>query len=410
MRKIILPLLFVLLLAGYAFAGNIEASSLSYEPAPVAPGSALTIWAQVKNNSVYDAEDSIIQIKTEFPFTMQPGEEAVQKLGTIKPFDTVTVEYKLLVDDKAVDGFQTIKVLVGEEVPIRETSFSINVLSRTPKLEIVESSVNELSPGKITPIILTIQNIGGSIAKNIVLKVNPERTITSTGVVVEREIVSLGASSKYIDRLDMGDSANVGLELSVNQNAELKNYSVPITLEYFDQNGTAKSETAYLGIKVTAEAQVDSVINSITPKAFPGGTSEIVVDMFNIGLADAKYVVIELSGQYISFEEPRQFIGTLEADDFDSFKTEVSFDPMTPMQEIPLTLKVYYKDDKLVERVETKQFLVNVTSPGEAVGGGGDILTGFIGLIAIVLELIGLYVVVKWAYPRAKAFLEKRKK
>ncbi len=408
MRKIILPLLFVLLLAGYAFAGNIEASSLSYEPAPVAPGSALTIWAQVKNNSVYDAEDSIIQIKTEFPFTMQPGEEAVQKLGTIKPFDTVTVEYKLLVDDKAVDGFQTIKVLVGEEVPIRETSFSINVLSRTPKLEIVESNVNELSPGEIAQVMLTVKHIGGSVAKNIVLKVNPERTVTAAGVVVEREIVSLGASAKYVDKLDMDESENVEIELSVNQNAELKNYSVPITLEYFDQNGTSKTEISYLGIKVTAEADVDAVINSVTPDAFPGGKREIVAVIFNILFADAKYVVVELSGQYMNVEEPRQFIGTLEADDFDSFKTNISFDPTTPMQTIPLTLSIYYKNDSLEEMVETKQLMVSVGNP--VAGGDGGISLILVGLISLALQLIGLYVVLKWVYPRAKTFVGNARK
>ena len=84
MKKIILPLLFVLLLAGYAFAGDLMANSLSYEPAPVAPGSAMTVWVQVKNNSIHDAEDSIVRMEPEFPFTLQPGEEAEQNIGRIK--------------------------------------------------------------------------------------------------------------------------------------------------------------------------------------------------------------------------------------------------------------------------------------------------------------------------------------
>ncbi len=408
MKKIILPLLFVLLFAGYTIAGDLEANSLSYEPAPVAPGSALTVWVQIKNDSIHEAENALIQLELEFPFALQPGEIAEKNLGSIKPFEKATVEYKLLVNDKAVDGVHSIKIFVGEEVTTKESSFSVSILSRTPKLEIVGSSVNELSPGEVTPIILTIKNIGGSVAKNIVLKVNPERTVTAAGVVVEREIVSLGASAKYINKLDMGESANVEIGLSVNQNAELKNYSVPITLEYFDQNGSSKTEISYLGIKVTAEADVDAVINSITPNAFPGGTSEVVVDLFNIGLADAKYVVIELSGQYMNIEEPKQFIGTLEADDFDSFKTNVSFEVTTPMQEIPLTLSIYYKDDALVERVETKQLMVKVASP--TAGGDGGIGLILIGLISLALQLIGLYVVLKWVYPRAKVFVENMRK
>ena len=408
MKKIILPLLFVLLFAGYAIAGDLEATSLSYDPAPVAPGSALTVWVQVKNNSIHEAEDSIIVLEAEFPFSLQSGQDAEVNIGKMDPFETATIEYKVLVDDEATDGLHSLKVLVGEEFTTKEANFPIAVLSRTPKLEIVGSSVDELSPGQVTPIILTIKNIGGSVAKNIVLKVNPERTVTAAGVVVEREIVSLGASAKYVDKLDMDESENVEIELSVNQNAELKNYSVPITLEYFDQNGTSKTEISYLGIKVTAEADVDAVINSVTPDAFPGGTSEIVVDMFNIGLADAKYVVVELSGQYMNVEEPRQFIGTLEADDFDSFKTNISFDPTTPMQTIPLTLSIYYKNDSLEEMVETKQLMVSVGNP--VAGGDGGISLILVGLISLALQLIGLYVVLKWVYPRAKTFVGNARK
>jgi hypothetical protein len=228
--------------------------------------------------------------------------------------------------------------------------------------------------------------------------------------VVEGEIISLGATSKYIASLDQNEKAVVNLTLAVNQDATLKNYSVPVTLEYFDQNGTSKSQTAYLGVKVTADAQVDAVVNGVTPKAYPGGTSEIVVDLFNIGLADAKYVVVELSGGHATVEEPRQFIGTLEADDFDSFKTNVSFDAATPLGGLPIALNIYYKDDELQERVITKELSVNIVSPAAATDAAGGALVIFIGIISLALELIGLFVVGKWAYPRAKALLGKKKK
>ena len=198
--------------------------------------------------------------------------------------------------------------------------------------------------------------------------------------------------------------------LAVNQGAALKNYSVPVTLEYFDQNGTAKTQTAYFGMKVTADAQVDAVVNSVTPKAFPGGTSEIVVDLFNVGLADAKYVVVEVSGEHASVEEPRQFIGTLEADDFDSFKTNVSFDAATPLGELPIALKIYYKNDELQEQAITKQLSVSIVNPGAAADMASGALMIFVGLISLALELIGLYVVAKWAYPRAKVLLGKARK
>jgi hypothetical protein len=406
-KKILAVLLLSLFVMGSAWAGDLQATSVSYDPAPVSPGSLVTVWVYVKNNSIYMAENALVMLDVEFPFTLQPGQEAERSLGTMEPFQTTALEYKILVDSKAVDGKHGIKVLSGEEFVSREDPFTITVQSRTPKLEIVESSTTAISPGEEESVLLSIKNVGGSIAKDIVVKVNPERTVTSTGVVVEREIVSLGAASTYIASLEQGDQANVQLMLAVNQDATLKNYSIPITMEYFDLNGSEKTGTGYLGLKVAAAAEVDAVLGSVEPKAFPGGTSEVTVDMFNIGLADARYVVVELTGQGITVSEPRQFIGTLEADDFDSFKTDVKFDPTVPVGNLPLQLKVIYKDEALQETVVMKELSINIMNPAEAVGGVNPLL-GIVGIIQLVLTLVGLYVVVKWAWPRVKGFRKKK--
>jgi hypothetical protein len=408
-KKIVSVLVLTLLFAGLAAAGDLKAMSVSYEPAPASPGSVITVWVQVKNDSIYEVEEGTIRLEPSYPLSLRSGETAEKTLGLVGAYKTLTVEYKLMVDASAVDGEHGIKVTVGEGPSKREEDFMISVLSRTPKLEIVDSSANELVPGSVTPVMLSIKNVGGSIAKDIVIKVNPERTVTSTGVVVEREIVSLGAVSNYVAKLDKGETASVELMLAVNQDASLKNYSVPVTMEYYDVNGTSKSETGYLGIKVNADADVDAVINSITPNAFPGGTSEITVDLFNIGLADARYVVVELEGANAAISEPRQFIGTLEADDFDSFNTSVTFDAGTPVGQNSLTLKIRYKDEELEEQVVTKQLQFEVLGAGQA-AGAADPLGGVLGLIGLVLQLVGLYVVAKWAWPKAKGLLGKGKK
>jgi len=406
-RKILAVLMLSLFIMGSAWAGDLQATSVSYDPAPVSPGSLVTVWAYVKNDSVYTAENAIVRLDVEFPFTIQPGQKVERSLGTMQAFQTTTLEYKILVDSKAVDGKHSIKILTGEEFLTREDPFTINVQSRTPKLEIVESSTTAISPGEVESVLLTIKNVGGSIAKDIVVKVNPERTVTASGVVVEREIVSLGAASTYIDSLEQGDQANVQLLLAVNQDAMLKNYSIPITMEYYDLNGSEKTGTGYLGVKVAANAEVDAVLGSVEPKAFPGGTSDVTIDMFNIGLADARYVVVELTGPGITIAEPRQFIGTLEADDFDSFKTEVKFDPTVPVGSLPLQMKIIYKDEALQETTITKEFNINVVNPGEAVGGA-DPLAGIVGLIQGLLTLVGLYVVAKWAWAKVKSRRKKK--
>mgnify|MGYP005654168481 CR=1 FL=1 len=329
----------------------------------------------------------------------------------IRDSKTKTVEYKIVVDQKTVGGKYSAEVSVGEGRLTKSKSELISVLSRTPKLEAVESNVVEISPGTAVPVSLTIKNVGGGVAKNIVVKTTEDRTVTSTGVVVEREIVSLGAASKYIEYLEEGQETTVQLLLGANQDAELKNYSVPITMEYYDVNGTARTDTAYLGLKVTAEPEVDAVIDSVEPFAFPGVTAELTVDLFNLGLADAKYVVVELYAQGMEIDEPKQFIGTLEADDFDSFKTKISFASTVQPGELPLSLKIIYKDDNLQERTTTKTLSIKVLNAMELQSrtGGGPILA-VAGLIGIALQLVGLYIVAKFAYRKYKKFRGKQGK
>ena len=116
---------------------------------------------------------------------------------------------------------------------------------------------------------------------------------------------------------------------------------------------------------------------------------------------------MELDGPGITVSEPRQFIGTLEADDFDSFKTNVKFDPTVPVGNLPLQLKIIYKDEALQEKTITKEIAINVVNPGEA-AGGADPLAGVIGLIQGLLTLVGLYVVAKWAWAKAKSRRKKK--
>ncbi len=398
----------LLFFACYAAAGDLYMNTVSYEPAPVSSGSTMSIWTYVTNNSLYEAVDARIKADVEYPFSLQPGQTETRYIGAIESYKTVSVEFKVIVDPKASDGKYSMKFHFGEKGLYKSKEVLITVQSRTPKLEIVESDITEVSPGRATAVNLTIKNVGGSVAKNIVVKTTEDRTVTSTGVVVEREIVSLGGGANYIQFLDPDEEARVQLLLGVNQDAELKNYSVPITLEYYDVNGTAKTNTGYLGLKVTAEPDLDAVIGSVKPFAFPGMPAELTVDLFNLGLADARYIVVELEAQGIEIEEPKQFIGTLEADDFDSFKTGIKVGSNVKAGQVPITLKITYKDDKLEPRVVTKQLSMKVLNAGElqaATGGGPALIV--VGLISLLLQLIGLFIVARFIYKKYRKFREK---
>ncbi|MDP2974242.1 MAG: hypothetical protein Q8N60_04275 [Candidatus Diapherotrites archaeon] len=410
--KNILFLSLLIFFAGNVAAVNIDANVSGYLPAPASPNSTITLWVQLKNNSTFDAADAMVKLEINYPLSLQPGQENEMSLGKMGPYTTKIVEYKILVDPKAVDGKYDVKIYSGDASFQKITHFRINIVSRTPKLEIIESDVTRLEPGQVATVKLLIKNIGGGIAKNIAVKTTEDRTVTSTGVVVEREIVSLGAGTKYIEYLDPEQQTTVEMQLAVNEGAELKNYSVPIKMEYYDTNGTAKTDTGYIGLKITASPNVDAVIRSVTPYAFPGTTAEITIDLFNIGPADAKYVTVELNGEGVEIAEPKQFIGTLEADDFDSFKTSAKFSQtVQPGQQLPITLKIIYKDPDQQTQVKPKELSLKVLTAAEmqATAGIGPAAI-IIGLFFLAIQLIGLYAVARFGYRKFKQFRGKKGK
>jgi len=410
--KNVLFLSLLIFFAGNVAAGDLIASSFSYEPAPAAPGSTLSVWVYIKNNSSYLSEDAKLKVELSYPLSLQLGQEAEISLGSIEPSKTKAVEYKIVVDSKAINGKYGFTFLFGEGGFFKSKTEIVSVLSRTPKLEIIESDVTRLEPGQVATVKLLIKNIGGGIAKNIVVKTTEDRTVTSTGVVVERQIVSLGAGTKYIEYLDPEQQTTVEMQLAVNEGAELKNYSVPIKMEYYDTNGTAKTDTSYLGLKITASPNVDAVISSVTPYAFPGATAELTIDLFNIGSADAKYVTVELSGEGVEIAEPKQFIGTLEADDFDSFKTSAKFSQtVQPGQQLPITLKIIYKDPEQQTQVKPKELSLKVLTAAEmqATAGIGPAAI-IIGLFSLAIQLIGLYAVARFGYRKFRQFRGKKGK
>jgi len=404
------PVALLLLFAGIAGAANIDTNTITYEPAPVAPGGSVNVWVFVKNTAGNDAIDAMVKLEPEYPFSLLPGQSAELNIGRIAAYQTISVQYRLLVDQRAVDGTYDLRVSSGEGGLFKSTGIGIKVLSRTPKLEIVETDVAEASPGSTVQVNLTIKNVGGGIAKSIVVKTKEDRTVTTTGVVVARDIISIGAVSKYIESLGQSQDSTVQMALGINQDASLKNYSVPITMEYYDINGTARADTAYIGLKVTSKPDLDAVVGSVKPFAFPGTTAEVTVDLFNLGLADARYVVIELSGSNVAIEDPKQFIGTLQADDFDSFKTNIAFGANVQPGALPLNLKIVYKDEDFKEQTVNKTVTVKVLNAAEvqaATGAGG---IAWIGIIGLALELVGLFVAARFAYRKLKQFRAKQGK
>lgn len=405
MRKIILFLALVFL-AGNVLGGNLTVESVSYDPSPAIPGGHFSLYVQLKNDSKYYAENTVVWLdlsgdterESAYPFSLGSGVSAQKTLGTINPNKNASAEYRVYVDPSALDGDYNITFTLSEEkTQTKQRKYTITVLSRKPDIEIVGASETDAAPGQDLELDLTVRNIGSSIAKDVLIGLEEDRTVTTSGVVVEREFSSLGASFTFLDSIAPGKEKIARISLVINPEAEQKTYMIPIKLKYKDANLTSYTQTAYIGLKVGQEPELDAVISEVAPVAFPGGTSQITIDLFNVGIGTAKYVVAELDTEAGKISQEKTFIGTLEADDFDSFKTSISIKPnLKPDQMVPAKLTLKYKNQFGEERTTEKELMLRIGSAEEA--QGANLGLAVLGIIGLLLQLLGLFVAARWAY------------
>ncbi|MDP6670194.1 MAG: COG1361 S-layer family protein [archaeon] len=412
MRKFLIAFA-VLFLAANVAAADLVIDSVSYNPAPAIPGEYFDLFIQLKNNSKYLAEDVEFTLdlsggnerNSDYPFSLGTGTNNKNVVPSIQARKNALLEYKVRVDPTALDGTYTIVFRFKESDALKEYNYTINVLSRQPDIKVVNASHVAVAPGQIAELELTLRNVGTGSARDILAGIEEDRTVTTTGVVVEREFSAIGASFDYVKGIEPGKETTAVISLAVNPDAEQKTYTVPVAIKYKDANSNEYTDTSYIGLQVVQEPEIDAVVSEITPGVMPGGTSEVTVDLFNVGVGTAKYVVVEASTTSGKINQEKVFIGTLEADDFDSFKIDVRFnaDIDTSMDQ-PLNLVLTYKNQYGVQKQVERTVKLDGFSAAGAQAVGADPIGMVIGFIALLLQLLGLFIAGKWGY---KKFVKK---
>lgn len=391
MKHILLLLVALTLFLSTAHA--LQVTSYNVEPSPVLPGQTFTLYAYVYNETTSTAKDvqSILVLgknsqDTPFPFSIEPTDSIVRNLGSIPAFTTIQVQYQIRVDPSATDGTFTIQVLADSasggggklDIPIQ-------IYTRTPVLTIVQSSPSSALVGETMNLQLTLKNMGVSPAYDIVVSLAEDRTVTSTGVVVERSIVPLGSASTFVGDLTIGDTKTITVPVSISPTATSKAYFVPVTIDYYDANRSAYSSTDYIGLKVSGEPELNAYPSDADPLPQAGKSSRLSIDIFNTGLGPAKFVTASVSSDVFVSTQSDYFIGTIESDDFDTIVVDSIVSSSASPGMHPVSVTINYKNEYGDVQSFTKEVQMRVYSSGEANGGNGDSspLPLLLGLIVI---------------------------
>ncbi|MBT4191874.1 MAG: hypothetical protein HOE11_01055 [Candidatus Diapherotrites archaeon] len=377
--KIGLVLVILLFCSVFALAMPPSIAQVSYSPSPAVPGTQITVLIQLENNESTIKENVIVHIDDNYPFSTL--EESEKNIGDIDKFGKALVEFKIYVDPSAENESYTIPVKVSaKNQPTITTDQTIIVSGKEPSIKVISVSDERLIPGQEKIITLEIQNLGTSTAYDIIVELQEDRTVTAAGTIVEREITPLGPALDYISQLQSKQKQNVDIKVSVNREADLKNYTLPVKITFRDSSGANTQETSYIGFKVSGTVNIDAAIKEVTPL---GAQTEITVELFNKGVGKAEFTIVEVESNFGEIEKSKQFIGALEPNDVDSFKIKIT--PIA-VENKELTLNISYQDTDSTQKQVTLKLPVDMND-GQANQSNP---VGSIILLIIIVVLVYL--------------------
>ena len=350
-------------LIGISFADSyvynsaiLKIQELKYNPYPAEAGKYMDLWIKIENIGTEEADNVTCVLLPEYPFSLDPNENATRHIGKLPGTEEVILQYKLRVDSNAVEGWNEMKIKCQTENSdtwiIHE--FDIYVESKIPEFA-VGSIVSE--PSKLFPdseenkLLIEIQNIGTGDAELITSELILPKGITSSESY--SNIANLGIIKE-------GESKTAEFYIDIDKNATPGNYRAKLIIKYKDSNNNReeyKNQTLDIDI-VVKPLPLFEIENATTSpgKISQGDKVTLRLTIKNVGFEDAKTVSVKIykqSDQPFDFDEKYDYIGNLKPNQSGEvvFRFDVDNDANLKTYLLKAEIRYIIDDDvKIVEK------------------------------------------------------------
>lgn len=385
MKRIFVMVLLFILLTGVVSAQTsssttaMSVSLVNQDPDPSIAGGVVEIRIGVENLGGMQAEDLVIELVPEYPFTLPTGTEAIQNIGTIKGYqydeDVKIVKFKLKVDKDAIAGDYELKVrhYAKNSIVYIQHSLSLEVQARE-SAEVIHIDKTTLTPGNQTALKFTINNVGNA----------PLRDLTFSWANEEGAILPVGSdNTRYLKYIDIGESEELDYEVIADTNAEPGLYAINLLLVFEDPiTGEDKEITTIAGLYVGGGTDFDVAFS----ESSAGETSFTVSNIGSNSAYSVSVIVPEQSAWRIAGSNT-MIIGNLNKGDYTvaSFRLQPSQTrpdgdapqedwkaPKDTRSDNKITLQIAYTDTMGKRSVVEKEVSVYIqpSGAGEFTMGG----------------------------------------
>ncbi len=316
MRDLYLAALLALLLVSPAFAAGfaeLKVLPVKYEPYPAEAGAYFDIWVKAENIGTQPVNNASIMLEPQFPFSLNPGADALKELGNLQPGQQAVVQFKVRVDSDAVDGDNALRYsyrLEGAPWVTREYSITVDAKKADLRVGSLDSSPLRLvSDSRDNKLSIGVDNIGGAEAKSVLVRLSLPGGLSPSNSY--SNIANIGSIAK-------DSSKTVVFYVDVNKSAPAGDYAAMLELGYKSgTSGNILKKTLPVTIPVKPSAVFEIMSVSTDPAAVGQGAVdvELRVRLRNVGSKEAKSVSLKAfkaADQPFDFSEKSDYIGTLK--------------------------------------------------------------------------------------------------
>jgi hypothetical protein len=346
----------ILLLCSPVFAqtgpGSVLVLKDIFTPSDVYPGDSFNISFKVENGWYAEAKEIYVYLEGGYPLlNISPTESYyIKKLGYESPSKTsVPLTFDLSVDKSASAGSYTINVVLnlrryadtigvsGGYKRYREVIPVLIEVKGTPEIEVfVKSSTpGEIKSGEEVEIQLEVVNIGSDEARNILI--SPES-------IPEIEVLWF-SGTVYVGDVAPQKSKTAAISIDVAEEADAKDYALPIKVIYETPEGETISEEGE--IKIPIEESVDFAVIPVANSANSGDREKMITfDVQNTGDKVAEEVKAMLRASYPFTPTGNEyFIGELKPGESTEVSFHVDLDSGASTQKYPIDIIIQWEDD-----------------------------------------------------------------
>ncbi|MBI2576077.1 hypothetical protein HYV84_02600 [Candidatus Woesearchaeota archaeon] len=350
---------------GLASNFKIEVTMVNHEPDPAEPGRYVTVRFKVENDGRENAEDIILELLPEYPFSLDPGESPVKKIGSVYGKQIgkigVIVDYRLRVDERAGEGDTDLelKYKINDGVWILLEPFTVEIKPSSAILRAVRAFTlpDVLEQGRKGTLHIDLENLALSFIKDVKVKVKldglPLATVGST-------------NEKVVKLIGAGNVSRVSFDVVPQPEAASGLYNVPLEISFLDRLGTSYKKNESVGVMVGEQPEL--LVSLESSAAYTRGQAgKISVKFVNKGITDIKFLQAALSEskEYRVLSSPNVYVGNIDSDDYETAEYTIALGKVSG-DEVLLPVTVQYRDATNREYQKTVQVSLPLFSEDDA--------------------------------------------